>query len=146
MYEDHEGNILLSTFDKGILVIPDVKIPGVIHSFRDDPITSLYCDKEMGLLLGSSKGQLMAYKNNLLSTLNNKGKRPIEHLFSSPDFPFILFDDGYIRLIDKRSKTITELIEASLKDAVIVSNDLFYIGTNRGIIKCERSGVSNFKM
>lgn len=145
VYEDHEGNILLSTFDKGILVIPDMKIPGVIHSFRDDPITSLYHDKEMGLLLGSSKGQLMAYKDNVLSTLNNKGKRPIEHLFSSPDFPFILFDDGYIRLIDKRSKTITELIEASLKDAVIVSNDLFYIGTNRGIIKCERSGTSNFK-
>ncbi len=145
VYEDHEGNILLSTFDKGILVIPDMKIPGVIHSFRDDPITSLYRDKEMGLLLGSSKGQLLAYKDNVLSTLNNKGKRPIEHLYSNPDFPFILFDDGYIRLIDKRNKTITELIEASLKDAVIVSNDLFYIGTNRGIIKCERSGTSNFK-
>lgn len=145
VYEDHEGNILLSTFDKGILVIPDMKIPGVIHSFRDDPITSLYRDKEMGLLLGSSKGLLLAYKDKTLSTLNTQGKRPIEHLFSGPDFPFILFDDGIIRLFDKRNKKITELIEASLKDAVIVSNDLFYIGTNRGIIKCERNGTSDFK-
>lgn len=144
VYEDHEGNILLSTFDKGILVIPDMKIPGVINSFREDPITSLLYDAKMGLLLGSSKGQLMVYKDSSFNVLNTKGKRPIDHLYSNSDFPYILFDDGLIRLFDKRNKALTELFEASLKDAVIVSNDLFYLGTNRGIIKCERNGTSDF--
>lgn len=144
VYHDREGNILLSTFDKGILVITDLKIPDVIHSFKDDPITALFSDPKTGLLLGSSKGLLMAYNDQNISTLNTKGKRPIEHLHSTPDFPFILFDDGLIRLYNKQTKTISDLYEASLKDAAIASPDLFFIGTNRGILKCEKNNISGF--
>lgn len=144
VYKDHEGNILLSTFDKGILVIPDLNIPDVINSFRDDPVTSLLYDSEMELLMGSSKGQLMSYQNKSITILNNTGKRPIEHLYSNNISPFILFDNGYIRAFNKRNKTITNVVEASLKDAVIVSDKLYYLGTNIGIIRVEWDGISKF--
>ncbi len=144
VYRDHEGNILLSTFDKGILVIPDLKIPDVINSFKEDPITSLLSDPKTGLILGSSKGRLLAYKDQTISLLNTKGKRPIEHLHSNPSFAYILFDDGFIRSYSKKTGVISDLYEASLKDAVIVSNDLFYLGTNRGILKCEKATPSGF--
>lgn len=141
VYKDKEGNILLSTFDKGVLVVPDLNIPDVINSFREDPVTSLLYDKEIGLLMGSSKGQLMLYQNKLITKLNDKGKRPIEHLHSNDTLPFVLFDDGFIRVFNKRTKTTTNIVEASLKDAVIVSDKLHYLGTNIGIKKVEWNGT-----
>lgn len=144
VYKDHEGNILLSTFDKGILVIPDMQIPDVIHSFRDDPVTALLYDNDIGLLLGSSKGRLMTYRNAAFTTLTDKGKRPIERLYGQNHFPFILFDDGYIRAYNKQTKKISDVCQASLKDAVIASDKLFYLGTNIGIFKCEWTGGSKF--
>lgn len=144
VYKDHEGNILLSTFDKGILVIPDLSIPDVINSFRDDPVTSLLNDSVMGLLMGSSKGLLMTYNKGKIITLTTNGKRPIEHIHSNHSFPHILYDDGFIRAFNKTTKTIEDLTEGSLKDAVIVSNKLVYLGTNIGVKKIECDSKNKF--
>ncbi|MDP1803472.1 MAG: histidine kinase [Bacteroidota bacterium] len=144
IYKDREGNILLSTFDKGVLVIQDMQIPDVIHSCKDDPVTAIQYDAELGLLLGSSKGKLMSYKNETLELINDKGNRPIERLYNRSEFPLVLFDDGHIRAYNKESKSINVVYEASLKDAVIVSEKQFYLGTNRGIIKCNWDGGSTF--
>ena len=145
IYKDREGNILLSTFDKGVLVIQDMQIPDVIHSFKDDPITSIQYDLELGLLLGSSKGKLMSYKNETLELINDKGSRPIERLYNRSEFPLVLFDDGHIRAYNKKNKSISNIYEASLKDAIIVSEKQFYLGTNRGIIKCNWNGGARFE-
>jgi ligand-binding sensor domain-containing protein len=135
VFKDNEGNILLSTFDKGILVIPDTKVPDVIHSFYDDPITSLQTDSVLGLVMGSSKGKLINYLQKQLYTINDKGNRPIEIQFGCSNSDFIIFDNGKIRILNKRSKAITDLMEASLKDVAIVHKNEFYLGTNRGVVK-----------
>ena len=135
VYEDKEGNTLLSTFDKGVLVIPDLKVPDVIHSFKDDLITSIYADTQLGLVLGSSKGVLSNYSKNIFSNINKVGKRPIEGLYGAEKSPLILFDDGLIRAYNKQTNQIINIIEASLKDAIFVSATEFYLATNKGIIK-----------
>jgi len=135
VFKDNEGNILLSTFDKGILVIPDTKVPDVINSFRDDPVTSLYSDSALGLMMGSSKGKLMNYLNREINAIDDNGKRPIEQLYGNKNNDLILFDNGKIRVFNKRTKVITEIMEASLKDVTIGINDNFYFGTNRGIMR-----------
>lgn len=135
VYEDKEGNILLSTFDKGILVIPDLNAPDVINSFRDDPATALYSDQELGLVIGSSQGKLMNYKNGKLALINDKGKRPVEAIYGGMGSDLILFDDGYIRAYNKQTKQTADIKEASLKDAVFISDTEFYIGTNNGLFK-----------
>lgn len=135
VFKDNEGNILLSTFDKGILVIPDTKVPDVISSFRDDPATALYSDTGAGLIIGTSKGQLLGYANNNFSTINDKGTRPVEAIFGHKNSDWIIFDDGHIRAYNKHTHRISNIIEASLKDAVVVSGKQFYLGTNRGILE-----------
>lgn len=139
VFKDREGNILLGTFDKGIIVIPDLNIPDVIHSFNNDPIVALHSDKDLGLLLGSSQGKLMAYKNNKLNIINTNGIRPIESIHGNKESDIILFDDGTIRIFNKKTNKIIDVIEASLKDAAVISKTIFFIGTNRGIYKCTYS-------
>lgn len=144
VYKDIEGNILLSTFDRGVLVIPDMQTPDVIQSFKEDPITSITTDAKFGLLMGSSKGLLLNYKDGILDVIDNKGKRPIEGIYTSDQTPLIIFDNGYISVLDKNSKATNGIYEASLKDAVIVSKDLIYLGTNRGVFKCKWNGKKSF--
>lgn len=144
VFKDNEGNILLSTFDKGILVIPDTKVPDVIHSFYDDPITSLYSDQDEGLIMGSSKGKLINYLEKNINTIDDKGNRPIEILFGHKNNNTILFDNGKIRGFDKHSKLITDIMDASLKDVTIGVDNLLYFGTNRGIMKLVPNGNNSF--
>ena len=135
VYRDREGNYLLSTFDKGVLVIPDLKIPDVIHTFRDDPASTLYADEEVGLMLGTSKGKLMHYYREQLTTISEKGWRPVEALHGSTHSDLILFDDGYIRAYNKRTAKITDLFEAPLKDVAFASGQEFFLGINTGVVR-----------
>jgi len=135
VFKDKEGNLILSTFDKGILVIRDIKMPDVINSFRDDPITSLFEDEQLGLVLGSSKGMVINYNNGKFNVINSTGKRPIEGIYGDARSGLIIFDNVGIKAYNKKTKEVIKLAESSLKDAVVVSEDQFYLGTNNGIIK-----------
>lgn len=147
VFKDHEGNILLSTFDKGLLIISNTQVQDVIHSFGDDPVTALYTDTTSCLLIGTTKGNLTSYVNGKFSNINNnKGKRPIEAIYGDKKNKLILFDDGHIRAYNKQKKEILNIIEASLKDVAIISENEFYLGTNRGIIKVVWNGENNFKL
>ncbi len=144
VFRDNEGNILLSTFDKGILVIPDTKVPGVISSFMDDPATALYSDPATGLMIGTSKGKLLNYSNNSFITINNKGTRPVEIIYGQENSDWIVFDDGYIRAWNKRTHYARDMMHASLKDVIVVSDRLFYLGTNRGIFETTKGKDDEF--
>jgi len=144
VYKDVEGNTLLSTFDKGVLVIPDLNVPDVIDTFRDDPVTTLYSDQSVGLILGSSEGKLMTYQKGDLITINALGKRPIEVVQGDPSSELIIYDDGYIRAYNKRTGEITDLLDASLKDAVFISPTTFYLGTNVGIYRMSWNDKKTF--
>jgi ligand-binding sensor domain-containing protein len=136
VYQDKEGNYLLSTFDKGILVIPDLKIPELIQSFREDPITALYSDSSLGLLMGSSKGNIFKYQEGKRGFIHKQGKRSIEKIYGNPKSDLIIFDDGVIQVYNKKSKQTHQLVEQPLKDVSFVSEKEFYLGTNTGIYKC----------
>lgn len=137
VFEDHEGNILLSTFDKGILVVQDLTISDVINSFRDDPVTALQTDSDVGLLMGTSKGYVLKYNNKRLDTINNKGERPIEGIYTHPQSDLVFFDNGFVRAYNKKEKKTYDILEASLKDLAFISSESFYLGTNIGVLKVE---------
>lgn len=146
VFKDNEGNILLSTFDKGILVIPDLQVPDVIHSFHDDPITALYPDTNLGLVMGSSKGKLMNYIDEKFIIINDKGKRPIEFIYGDKSGKRLLFDNGHIRAYNKRKNEIIDIMEASLKDAAIITENEFYLGTNNGVVKVLWNDENKFSL
>ena len=145
VFKDKEGNILLSTFDKGVLVIPDTKVPDVINTFKEDPVNALYSDSLLGLMIGTSKGKLLNYLDNKLVTINDKGKRPIEAIYGNNVSNLIIFDDGSIRAYNKKTFTIKSIIQSSLKDAIILSDNLIYLGTNRGILKVTSDDLNTFE-
>jgi ligand-binding sensor domain-containing protein len=144
VYQDNEGNILISTFDKGVLVIPDILVSGTIHSFRDNSITSVYSDSEAGLLLGTAKGILMNYKDNKTTVLDENGTNKTEAIYGYQGSDLILFSNGKIKAYNKKTKQVHIISELSLKDAVFISKDEFYIGTNRGVYKIKWNGANRF--
>ncbi len=137
VYEDEEGNTLLSTFDKGIILIPSIHIPDVIAPFYDDPITTILSTKKR-IFLGSSKGKLMAFDNNQFTILNKNWKRPIEVIECDASGKSILFDDGSIVYYNTEDGTFKELILASLKDVAFVNQNHFYLGTNQGVYEFKK--------
>lgn len=144
VYKDKEGNVLLGTFDKGILVIPDLKIPDVINFIPDDPIISIYVDGQKSIYMGSSKGKLILYANGEIKIISDGGKHPVEGIYGSEYGDLIIFDNGYIRAYNKNDGKVIDLSESSLKDAAIVSNNEFYLGTNNGIIRVEPNNPHSY--
>ena len=146
VFKDKEGNILLGTFDRGILVIPDMQVPDVINKFLDDPVNSIHVDPSLGLVMGTSKGKLLNYNFERLSVLIDEGKRPIEAVYGSFFSELLLFDNGMIRAMHKPSGEVVDLLEASLKDAVLISETEFYFGTNRGLYFGKWNGGDDFEI
>ncbi len=133
VYEDKEGNMLLGTFDKGVLVIPNLKIPDVINPFSTEPMVSIYTHKNGDVYLGSNKGTFYVYKNNKLVKISAQNKKTIEGIYGSPLSGFLIFDDGKIKCFDTKTKEIYEISASSLKDVAFLSSNEIYLGTNDGI-------------
>lgn len=142
VYIDHEGNTLLSTFDKGIILIPDLKTPDVLLSSQDDPITSLTANSN-SLFLGSSKGKLLAFNSDNLTSLNQNWKRSIEVMKANPAGTNVILDDGEIRLLDIKSKRLKTISLASLKDVTYINSTKCYFGTNIGLYFYDFSSDKN---
>lgn len=133
VYRDHENNILLSTFDKGILVIPDMEVMDVIDAFRTDPVKSIYGEPGQPLLLGTSRGKLLQYDAGKLRVVYDQGRFPIEALHSTPGSDLVLFNDKRISAYHKSTGKVQAFTDGSLKDAAFTSENAFYIGTNIGL-------------
>ncbi len=134
IYQDKEGNILLGTFDKGILVIPDENIPDVINSFATDPVISVYASNNK-VFLGSNRGIIYAYKDNALQTISDLKTKPVEGIYGSPLSDYLIYDDEKIKCYNNLNGEVFSFSGASLKDVAFVSANEVYLGTNIGILK-----------
>lgn len=146
VYKDQEGNYLISTFDKGLLVIPDLRIHDVIYPAQDDPVTALLFDADGKLWMGTSKGVLMQYSEHRLRKSDEKGIRPLEVLNGSNAFSLILYDNGVICSQQHGGLRREVLREVSLKDACIISEKEFVLGTNKGLIRVYESPLGKFEI
>lgn len=140
VYEDEEGNILLSTFNHGILVIPDISVPDVLNVPGGNSIMSIQSDGQYGMLMGTLTGGLMSYNEGVFTTLSDSGSRPLQSIFSWPQFPFVIFDDGKVKALNKSTGEILQIASGSLKDAVCISDSVVYLAMNVGVSKVEWKG------
>ena len=134
VFKDAEGNLLLSTFNYGIIVIPNTNIADVINLPNIQPVISIQNDKDFGLLLGHTNGQLASLYINDYKLLSNDGSKPLQVIYSHPNFPYIIFDDGKIKAYQKYDKKSIVLGETSLKDVVFDGNNHAYLATNLGVL------------
>lgn len=135
VYRDLEGNLLLSTFYNGILVVPGIAIPDVLDIPGGASPVSIRYDTQLGLLAGTANGKLLAFRDGSFSTLSDAGSKPLLSLYSWPDIPFLLYDDGKIKLQDKTSGRTEVFSVGSLKDAAPSGDSLIYLALNTGLSK-----------
>lgn len=135
VFQDKEGNILLGTFDNGVLVIPDLDIPDAINKFVQDPMISIYCDNGHEVYLGSNKGVFNRFYNGKLEELCNVNKKPIEGIYGDEGSDFIIYDDASIKCYNRKTKHIYSVTSASLKDVNFISAKEIYFGTNNGLYR-----------
>ncbi|PBQ32779.1 hypothetical protein CNR22_13680 [Sphingobacteriaceae bacterium] len=145
VYKDNEGNILLSTFNNGVLVVPELKIQDVLKLPQHQAITSVHIDEDMGIILGSSEGELISFRNSTFHTLSNKGNKPLQSINSWPGFRYIIYDDGQVKAYDKKTRRTICLFEGSLKDASLLDSNSIFLALNSGIQKLNPSGPGKFK-
>lgn len=145
VFKDNEGNILLSTFNNGVLVIPNLKIPDVLPLPKEQSIVSIHFDNDIGLLMGTLKGELIFFQNGHNQILSNFGSRPLQALYSWKNFPYIIYDDGPIKAIDKKTGRIFTINTFSLKDAVISNEKDIYLALNSGVTKITINSFNSFK-
>ncbi len=146
VYVDHEENVLISTFDKGVMVVPDLQHKEFVLQSGAQIVDFSY-DSDSTLFIGTSSGELIAkniysLQEKLLYTSSNA--KPIEHiyyakdqtqlLFSSPKgFVAALWTKGYLEILDEyagsiKSATIDEknclvALNSGIKSANLLSPD-----------------------
>lgn len=145
VFKDSEGNMLLSTFNHGVLVIPTFEIPDVIPSLDGQSVVSIEQDNDFGILMGTLQGQLLSFQNNQYKILSNSGRRPLQSMFSWPNFPYILFDDGQVKAFNKKSGKITVVSTGSLKDATLIDEKTVCLALNTNICIMRSEGNDSFK-
>ncbi len=144
VFQDAEGNLLLSTFNHGILVVPDINVPDVLNIAGGHSIMSIQSDTKIGMLMGTLTGKLLAYKDGVYTTLSDSGVRPLQSIFSWPQFPFVIFDDGGIKAMNKETGTITRVGIGSLKDALCINDSTVYLALNIGLAHVTWNGGNSF--
>lgn len=146
VFKDNEGNLLLSTFNFGVLVIPSLAIPDVLPFEGMENPVSIEFDNELGILCGTLKGELWQIHPSGNKIINEGGSRPVQSVFSFENFPYIIYDDGKLKAIHRKTGKIIELASVSLKDAVLHTDGNVYISFNKGIAKIsEENGTPIFE-
>jgi hypothetical protein len=147
VFEDKEGNVLLSTFDRGIIIVPDLNVPGVLPSFNQGEILALYDDKDLGLVCGTDQGIIYTHRNKSFQYLlsSSETKAPIEGIYGNDQFPFLIVGKGTVVALNKRNRSISNLTLGSLKDVIFAEENTFYTATNKGLYLIEWQGGNTFK-
>lgn len=145
IYKDHEGNLILSTFNRGVLVIPDPAIEDVITLPEKQTVVSVHRDNQLGIVLGSIQGELISFKNGTFQTLSHAGKKPLISTNSWPNFPYLVYDDGQIKVYHKHTGKTTQIFEGSLKDAALLDSTTIYLALNYGIRKIRYMSSNTFE-
>lgn len=108
-YKDKEGNHLLATFDKGVIVVPNPENPGIEYLPQEYAITKICPGKPGELILGTNTGGLLIYDKHL-QVIKQAGNKRIEYLNYWPEEEMIIYDNTgfstYDRKINKEQNSL----------------------------------------
>ena len=133
VYNDTEGNILLSTFDNGVLVIPDIDVKDVDANFMDYSITKIFSDAVSNeIYFGTNDGKLLRFDQKI-EEINSKGNKKIETLYKWSKHPYLFSDNNGFSSINIKTKGVQALGIGSLKDIQQVSENELILALNVGV-------------
>lgn len=131
IFKDKEGNLLLSTFDAGVIVIPNLKVNDVEPLFNPYSVTRLHSVKD-NLVLGTRDGKILQYKDQVRE-ISISGAKPVEELSVWPEKEIILSDNLGFSLINLNSGLENHFSFGSLKDVAYVDDNRLFAALNIGL-------------
>ncbi len=135
VFEDYEGNTLLSTFDNGILLIKSDNVLRI--KAEDEKITCLSSDNKNLLFLGTDRGKIYSYNNNGLQLLyEEQEQKGIEYIGFWENAQLLLYSYGKGVQISSWNKTKLNHIAqhgASIKHSFFTSKTSGLLAFNDGI-------------
>ena len=147
VYIDHEGNYLFSTFDHGVLVVPDLNVSDVELQLATQSITRFSSANGKRLYLGNQKGQILSYENGAYSVISDKGDKQIETLFYWSEHAQIVSDVRGFSVLDGATNKLTNYAIGSLKDVVPLNRNTLLLAFNIGVFRMnyhEKTGDVSF--
>jgi len=133
VYKDNEGNILLSTFDNGILVIPDLDVKDVDVNFKNYSITKIFSNLDnKKIYFGTNEGELLLFDKKV-EAISAKGNKKTETLYKWSEHPFVFSDNNGLTIINLKTGKTQNMIIGSLKDIQSISKNELILALNSGI-------------
>src|SRR3989338_2387183 len=137
VFLDLEGNVLVSTFDAGVLVLPNLEVDDVVRELKDYHITRIVPSSDGSLIFGTKDAQLLRYKNGEIETLSKGGIKAIEFVFQPPNQAVVFSDNFGFSMLNLRSKKSNSPRIGSLKDVVALDERHFLLAMNIGVVHLE---------
>lgn len=131
IFKDKEGNILLSTFDEGIIVIPDLTVNDVEATFNSYFITRLQSTKNE-LFLGTRDGKILMFTDKL-QEVSTSGSKGVERISVWPGKDYVLSDNGGFSFLNLKTGKESFFVNASLKDIAYIDDEHFFAALNVGL-------------
>lgn len=131
--QDLEGNVLLSTFDKGILVLPDPRMTDVLINQNQRLVTRLCTDQKNHIYFGTNNGEVIEVNKKGNDIISSVGNKSIETLYKWPNTPFLLTDDLGFSIVNTLTKETKRHSSYAFKSASLSKNNQLFIGTNIGV-------------
>jgi hypothetical protein len=132
-YKDQEGNHLLATFDKGIIVVPNPENSGIEFLPDEYAITKICIGKNEQLLLGTNKGGIIAFDKGL-HPIKSSGNKRIEYLNYWQEEEIIIHDNMGFSFIDRKTDMEKNNIPFAIKD-LSFGKDHILAGFNIGLFE-----------
>ncbi|RYM33447.1 hypothetical protein ERX46_10930 [Brumimicrobium glaciale] len=150
---DHEGNSLLGTFGKGIIVVPNTGFQDIQFDFTNSEIVKVAKMKNESLFFGTQAGEIIKI-DSLGKTIKivEKSNKRIELLKSIPELNALFFNGKNDNLLSYSNNKNLASIPGSVKDVcyfenhkyLTVSNSyLYWLDSNN--VKIKKSRSSNFR-
>ncbi|MCF8459209.1 MAG: histidine kinase [Flavobacteriales bacterium] len=130
--EDKEGNVLLGTFGKGIIVIPNETTEDMAVSDRDEDVISISGSEDGRLYFGTRSGKLIErLPTGELKSIREANVKSMEALFSVGNGLLLIGETNGVLL---RLQTGTESVfqVGSIKDVEQIDANEFLIASNGG--------------
>ncbi len=139
IYEDKEGNILLSTLGEGVLVIPDLRMKS-IHANKNEGLISLCSDGEKNQFIATAEGNIYSYStatNRLNKIYQSPIKKPVDYLAFWKEQNLLVFTtpSGFsLAKWDGNNLSIIKELKGSIKDAIYRDMDAL-LALNTGVYR-----------
>jgi len=126
-FEDRNGNVLLGTFNDGIIVIPETNMQNITVP-NDVKISEITTDQSGGVFFGTLQGRIYHWTENDLELIKSEGTRIVEKLEYYPDNHHLFYDNKVVYVYNTQTQQNKDILFTALKDMVQMSQNEYAFG------------------